>query len=225
MTRMHQAVYFDVCCYIWDKNDVCPAAELPLMLGDVADWQTLVGDLIRTGKLTADDNGALSNKRALYEAERAFQLWHVKSEGGKVGAAYTNNTAADASPAASAAASVNDTPPPATPDAAIVKPAKIRKKAAAATGTPLAANFTVSDDWLQWAMAQKRWSRADATVEAVMFVDYYEHKVGPGGIKDDWYSTWRQWCQRAHRKPSLLNGTDNSASGAYIRLKDAKPAM
>lgn len=83
MTRLHKSVYFDICCYIWDKAEACPEAELPLMLGDLPNWRELVEDLVRSRKLTRTADSTLTNDRALSEARQAFDLWQRKSAGGK----------------------------------------------------------------------------------------------------------------------------------------------
>lgn len=83
MTRLHRSIYFDVCCYIWDKAAPCPEAELPLMLGDLPNWRDLVEDLILAGKLSRTPDRSLVNDRALSVARDALDLWTRKSEGGR----------------------------------------------------------------------------------------------------------------------------------------------
>ena len=92
MTRMHRSIYFDICCFIWDQNKPCPVSEQRLMLGDIPDWETLVGDLVKGGKLILLDDGALTNLRAEAEAEKSFGLWKKKSAGGTAGAKKTNSS-------------------------------------------------------------------------------------------------------------------------------------
>lgn len=91
MARMHRSVYFDICCYIWDMNEPCPRTELPLMLGDIPDWERYVDDLVASKKLIKNRDGSLSNAKAHAEARKAFDLWQRKSIGGKAGAEKTNN--------------------------------------------------------------------------------------------------------------------------------------
>lgn len=104
MTRLHKSVYFDICSYIWDQAKPCPETELPLMLGDLPDWEKYVNDLILAGKLDRDSDGSLTNSRAMDEAQKAFDLWEKKSKGGKRGAAKTNT------PASTPVESPDDTP-------------------------------------------------------------------------------------------------------------------
>ena len=73
MNRTHKAVYFDICCYIWDKAEPCPEAELPLMLGDLDGWEQAVEQLVAAGKLERTAGGIV-NRRAQEEAQRALLL-------------------------------------------------------------------------------------------------------------------------------------------------------
>jgi hypothetical protein len=92
MTRTHRSVYFDVCCYIWDKAEPCPASELPLMLGDLPNWRDLLQDLVDARKLFREEDGSVTNPKAMEEASKALDLWERKSAGGRRGAAATNAT-------------------------------------------------------------------------------------------------------------------------------------
>lgn len=90
MTRMHRSIYFDICCYTWDKAEPCPASELPLMLGDIEGWGLMLEALIENGKLIRNPDGSVHNPKALEEGVKAFDLWSRKSQGGKRGADKTN---------------------------------------------------------------------------------------------------------------------------------------
>lgn len=92
MTPMQEIVYFRICLFNWDKADPCPGGELPLMLGAVQDWQSIVADLIAAGKLVGSLDGTVENPRAVSEARNAKDLWERKSKGGKKGAAKTNKS-------------------------------------------------------------------------------------------------------------------------------------
>jgi hypothetical protein len=89
MGRIHKSVYFDVCCYIWDKGTACPEPELALMLSDVDGWQNILDTLIAAGKLARTPDGIV-NERAMDEATRALEVWRRKSSGGRRGAEKTN---------------------------------------------------------------------------------------------------------------------------------------
>jgi len=67
------------------------------------------------------------------------------------------------------------------------------------TGTRLGADFTVPDDWINWAIGERGWKLADARQEALAFVDYWAACSGAKGVKSDWLATWRNWCRRSDR--------------------------
>jgi len=97
MTRLQRSIYFDVCCYNWDKAVECPATELPLMLGDIENWQSILELLIAAGKLYRTADGSVGNTKAMLEAKKAYELWRKKSTGGKNGANKTNGKIGDGS--------------------------------------------------------------------------------------------------------------------------------
>lgn len=84
LPRLHRSAMFDLCCYIWDANKPVPEREAGLMLADLKDWRAIIDDLISMGKLVRNDDGSLSNARALAEAEKSHGLWKAKSDGGKL---------------------------------------------------------------------------------------------------------------------------------------------
>lgn len=84
MTRLVKSIYFDICCYNWDKALPVPNGELALMVGDIDSQQadTIINMLLASGQLVEDERGIYS-PRAMSEAERALAAWKAKSEGGK----------------------------------------------------------------------------------------------------------------------------------------------
>ena len=99
MTPMQELIYFRVCCYIWDKAEPCPEAELPLMLGAIDGWVDTLNQLIAAHKLFKSPDGSLVNTKALSVAENSKMLWEKKSAGGKKGARKTNSATPAESPA------------------------------------------------------------------------------------------------------------------------------
>lgn len=85
MTRLQRSVYHDVCLEIWDKAQPCPYTALPLLLGDLPDWEQIVEQLVAAGKLTRTPAG-LTNAKAMGVATKARDLWEKKSAGGRAGA-------------------------------------------------------------------------------------------------------------------------------------------
>lgn len=118
MPRLHKSVYFDICCYNWDHNKPCPAAELALMLGDLPNWRELVDDLVAANKLIRGDDGSVTNPRAMSEAEWSFDQWEKKSAGGKTRAKGSNLKTAESTPESSPLSTPDSSPPKnaSTPD-------------------------------------------------------------------------------------------------------------
>lgn len=89
---------------------------------------------------------------------------------------------------------------------AMPKPAKQET----AKGTRLGADFTVPDDWQNWAAQEKGWTLGDARQEALAFVDYWAGVSGANGVKSDWLATWRNWCRRSKRAGAekVIHGSD-----------------
>lgn len=108
MTPMQELVYFRICCWCWDKAEPVPEAELPLMLGQIDDWQQIVETLTAARKLDRSPDRSLGNSRAISEAIKAKDLWERKSRGGKARAAELNGNAT--SPDGSDANSPDKTP-------------------------------------------------------------------------------------------------------------------
>ena len=84
MARPVRSVYFDVCCYNWDKAEPVPKAVLDLMLMDLDGMgDKIVDALVATGQLERRRNGSVFSRRAIAESLRALAAWEGKSQGGK----------------------------------------------------------------------------------------------------------------------------------------------
>lgn len=104
MPRLIRSVYFDICCYTWDKAMPVTPSELFLMLSDLPHGQgeQIIDSLVAGQKLERDANGAVWSPRAMQEAQRALSAWEAKSMGGrktsasKVAAAKQEDTSSSA---------------------------------------------------------------------------------------------------------------------------------
>lgn len=87
MQRIVRSIYFDVCCYNWDKAAAVPQAELFLMLGDVDSEQaeSIIKMLLASNQLEVDEQDCIFSPRALEEGKRALAAWEAKSAGGRGG--------------------------------------------------------------------------------------------------------------------------------------------
>lgn len=62
----------------------------------------------------------------------------------------------------------------------------------------LSTDFKVPDEWILWAITQRRWKRDVADTVAQEFVDYWSAKAGKDACKTDWKATWRNWVRRSY---------------------------
>jgi hypothetical protein len=96
-------------------------------------------------------------------------------------------------------------PPPSSSSsspASLTSPDKSGEGAQRANRLPK--DFTVPEEWIAWAMADRGWCRGDAAAEAASFVDYWHAKSGRDATKLDWQATWRNWCRNSRRAAQTL---------------------
>ena len=86
------------------------------------------------------------------------------------------------------------------------------KRATAARGTRLPHNWTLPDDWSEWASEARRWYPNDVDAEAMVFADYWQSKAGQTAIKLDWKKTWQNWVRQSRRP----DGTYTKVSRAPV---------
>jgi hypothetical protein len=67
-------------------------------------------------------------------------------------------------------------------------------------GTRLADDFEPRDDWIDWAMRKRGWSRAEALDECECFIRYWQSKPGREAMKLDWPKTWQNWVVNSRRE-------------------------
>lgn len=63
-------------------------------------------------------------------------------------------------------------------------------------GSRLTADWSLPDDYLEWAKANLEWTSERSHEVAETFGDYWRSLPGSKGIKADWFATWRNWCRR-----------------------------
>lgn len=65
-------------------------------------------------------------------------------------------------------------------------------------GTRLKDDFTLPEDWRDFAAGSRHWD--DATIDRVAedFKDYWTAKAGKDANKLDWKATWRKWVRGSH---------------------------
>jgi hypothetical protein len=81
---------------------------------------------------------------------------------------------------------------------------KERSEAAQKRGHRLPDDFAMPPDWIEWAMAERNWSRPEAHAERDSFIDFWHAKSGRDAAKLDWQATWRNWVRNSRRAGSVL---------------------
>lgn len=66
-------------------------------------------------------------------------------------------------------------------------------------GTRLPNDWTVPDEWIEWAGNEKHWHPSDAREEAEIFANFWQAKSGAQATKLDWRKTWINWCKNSRR--------------------------
>lgn len=64
------------------------------------------------------------------------------------------------------------------------------------TGTRLPDDWTLPDEWLNWAATNTTIPPTKIPAIADGFKDYWIAKAGKDGRKADWFATWRNWIRR-----------------------------
>ena len=97
----------------------------------------------------------------------------------------------------------------ATPEAASDKPSKNhhtpsegKPSSGVKRALRLPDDFVMPEDWITWAMQNRKWSRQDTCEERDAFIDYWHAKAGKDACKLDWAGTWRNWARNSRRQPS-----------------------
>ena len=73
-------------------------------------------------------------------------------------------------------------------------------------GTRLPDDFEMPDDWINWALNERK----ELTMEIVVFerdkfIDYWHSSAGAKARKIDWLATWRNWIRNCMAQPPPTN--------------------
>lgn len=66
-------------------------------------------------------------------------------------------------------------------------------------GTRLALDFKAPDEWVDWAIAKRRWRPEDVQEELERFANHWHAKSGADACKLDWRKTWQNWVIGSRR--------------------------
>lgn len=87
--------------------------------------------------------------------------------------------------------------------------AKAKADATSARGSRLPDDWTLPDEWAQWARAER--PDIDPNAEAAKFADHFHSAPGQHGRKTRWQATWRNWVRNA-RPSQQARGSPARAS-------------
>ena len=85
MPRLVKSIYFDICCYNWDKAKAMPLGTFQMMVQDTPGDQVeaILQFLLDEDKIVQQGDGSLFSPRAISEADWSFEQWQKRSHGGK----------------------------------------------------------------------------------------------------------------------------------------------
>lgn len=78
--------------------------------------------------------------------------------------------------------------------------------APASRGSRLRSDWTLPDDYRQWATTEGKLSANVVDGIADRFKDYWIAQPGQKGIKADWFATWRNWCRKEKPEQKTTSG-------------------
>ena len=79
-----------------------------------------------------------------------------------------------------------------------------KQEQASPRGSRLAQDWTLPDDWREWARAER--PDVDVDREAASFADFWHGKAGKDARKADWMATWRNWIRNSRHGQSARAG-------------------
>ena len=74
-----------------------------------------------------------------------------------------------------------------------------RRSPVTSRGHRLPDDWTPPDDWIEWAIAERRWTPTATREEAEIFANYWQARTGQGATKLDWRKTWQNWVRNSRR--------------------------
>lgn len=78
----------------------------------------------------------------------------------------------------------------------------------------------IPDPWGDWAKEELGWPKETIINVAENFVDWWQAKAGAGGIKLDWFKTWKVWC-RSEAQKLQEKAERNSRNGHKFEQKSS----
>lgn len=81
------------------------------------------------------------------------------------------------------------------------------KREAVQRGARLALDWTLPEEWKDYARDTRRWSPDEIQQEADAFADYWHSQSGQRACKVDWQKTWQNWVRNSRRADGTYSQT------------------
>lgn len=225
--------YFELLLRMWERKASLPNDErwIACALGcNPRTVRKLLSALVDSGKLYIE-NGQVVNARMMREISTHLEDVARKSKPNSepIGAEFAANSTGTTAKTAAKSTTDDSLPysrsqkvekkvtPPVVPPQPEAMPPAAPPARTAKRGSRLPDDWTLPDDWRQWALTNcPASSTADVDREALKFANFWQAKAGANACKLDWSKTWRNWCltafARAPVKPAAAQAVDFRAA-------------
>jgi uncharacterized protein YdaU (DUF1376 family) len=193
LTAQEVGVYIMLMCLIYEEDGPVENNELRLSTYcgmRIPTFRKTLEKLIDLGKVY-EAGGALSNRRAEAELAKRAETLKKNSKAGKAGAKKSQqNQSPEATPVERP---INHT----DTETDTVKEREATASPKNTRGSRLSEDWALPRDWADWA-ASEGFATNCINEQADRFRDYWVAKAGSGGMKLDWFATWRNWMRNSN---------------------------
>ncbi len=212
-----RGLWIDMICYMHEgnpygylkvKDKVILPANLARMCGlttsEVEGWLI---ELQSSGVCESDEDGAIYSRRMI----RDENLRLVRAAGGKLGGNPKLKVNLEDNVEVGNEVKQKPTPSSSSSSSPSVKEKKQR-------GSRLPADFEMPRDWEEFAEQE----RPDLGPKKVFdsFKDYWTAKPGSGGVKLDWFATWRNWIRSQAAQKNVSTFSQIKADVAKVTVTE-----
>lgn len=73
-------------------------------------------------------------------------------------------------------------------------------------------------EWIDWAVKERRWEPLIAITEAENFANYWQSKSGKDATKLDWFKTWQNWVRNSRTATGNYYAPEKSSPADWIKF-------
>ena len=199
LPRLHRSVYFDICCSIWDTALPCTALDVMMIVSDLPNGQAIVDELIALGKLQRNEDGSISNRRALEQAILSQNSRQAMIDGGLKGLASREASRVASGGLGHKLETRNQKPQPPKKGGARERGTKSR----------LPADFVP----VLTEAAQANANRLGRTAYGTELQQFKDHHTAKASTMADWQAAFRTWLTNALKFQGGANERSAKPSG------------